>query len=102
MTTLHIIRTSMRSHQASTQALEHVQTADGILLLDDAAYNVTDTIFQQALVASNIPEITLYCCHEHLDARGVDLSNSALQITIIELAQLPSIFFHYQNSITWQ
>lgn len=96
MTTLHLLRTSAFSSSDLSDCIDTLSSADDLVLLDDACYNVNHPELARAIDTLKQP---IKIIDEHAKARGLELNNQVQSISLSELVQLT---FIHTNSITWQ
>jgi len=72
-------------------------TADTLVLIDDACYNVNHPLITQTLIEQ--PELAVKVIQSHAQARAMTTPNA---ITAITIQDLVSLTFTHEKVITWQ
>lgn len=92
---LHIVSTSPFASQTLSQCLNRMTKQDGLLLIQDGVYALTDQRLHQQLAGIE----KLYVLNEDIQARG--LGSGTLSVEIIDYAAFVTLTLVYEHSLSW-
>lgn len=99
MTTLHLIRTSDFTSNHFNSALKVMNENDGLILLDDACYNLNHRLIHNDIIQQCIDKKRFYVVNEHCKARAISIDDKYQRI---QLSALIELSFQYNKVLTWQ
>lgn len=95
MAILHIVRSSAFNDNKLNLCLSVISSQDTLFLMDDGVYNVA-----HPKLISRSDSLTVYALYNHLQARGIDIGDSAIDLA--NLKDLVSLSDTATKVITWQ
>ncbi|WNC70313.1 sulfurtransferase complex subunit TusB [Thalassotalea nanhaiensis] len=95
MAILHIVRSSAFNDNKLNLCLSIISSKDTLFLMDDGVYNVA-----HPKLMTRTDSLTVYALYNHLQARGVDIGDSA--IVLANLKDLVTLSDTATKVITWQ
>ena len=95
MAILHIVRSSAFNDNKLNLCLSIISSKDTLFLMDDGVYNVA-----HPKLMTRTDSLTVYALYNHLQARGVDIGDSA--IALANLKDLVTLSDTATKVITWQ
>lgn len=84
MTVLHIVSRSPRESRALEDCLVRAGEGDAVLLIEDAVYAAVNGADIEAVLKSASERVRFYALGPDLDARGVEASEVAETIRIVD------------------
>jgi tRNA 2-thiouridine synthesizing protein B len=96
--TLHTLNSSARENAALLQRLlRYASSGDSLLLIENGAYNLTDT---DSLAAIKAAGLSLYCLKADAVARGLQ-HNKQSDATIIDDNEFVALSCSHQKVVSW-